>query len=102
MNLHLKAVYYCATSGRAWGKGLTIEAAKKAAGYKKARKEQYRVWAALFDSPTNEELENLRQCITADQVGGGPEFYKDNRTDEDNEMIDRLLVGWLVVETNVK
>lgn len=98
MNLNLKAVYYCQTNARTWGKGYTPEEAQKNAKVKKGVK--YATYAAALNDPTPDELKNLYACITANPIDGAPNYYKDNRTEEDTEMIDRLHVGWLIVSTN--
>lgn len=101
-NLTLKAVYFCATNKNSWGKGYTVAEAKKNAGLKKAdeKKTQFYVMAAIFNNPTSSELDNLFACITANQVSGSPEYYKDGRTDEDTDMILDKHVGWLTIEKN--
>lgn len=101
-NLTLKAVYFCATNKNSWGKGYTVAEAKKNAGLKKAdeKKTQFYVMAAIFNNPTSAELNNLFACITANEVSGSPEYYKDNRTDEDTDMILDKHVGWLTIEKN--
>lgn len=103
MNLILKAVYFCATSGHRWGKGFTIADAKKNAGLttKVAEKNcEFYVQAALFNNPTESELKNMCACITANAIDGHPKYYDNNRSEEDTEMITRLHVGWLTVEKN--
>lgn len=103
MNLNLKAIYYCATNARTWGKGRTISEAKKnACLHSRAdeKKRQFYVMAALFDDPTTEELENLFACITADQIDGSPKYYDAERTEEDTKMIKEKHIGWLTVEKN--
>lgn len=101
MNLQLKAVYYCATNSNRWGKGYTISEAKKNAGItvKKPTCEYY-VHAALLDNPTDEELNNLYACITANQIDGSAHYYNDDRTEDDTKMINEKHVGWLMVEKN--
>lgn len=101
MNLTLAAVYYCAANNNKWGKGLTIAEAKKNAGITTAKpKVQYYVMAAILNEPTEAELSNLRDCITANEVSGSPEYYKGNRSQEDTDMIQAKHVGWLTVEKN--
>lgn len=103
MNLVLKAVYFCFTNEQSWGKGYTIAEAKKNAGLKGAKpKQQFFVMAALLNDPTPDELKNLYSCITANAVSGNPEYYRDNRTDEDTAMIDAKHVGWLTIESPSK
>lgn len=108
MNLNLKAVYVCVNNAGRWGKGLTIAEAKKNAGMRphspQKSKIEYYVQAALFNSEgmTNEEFENLKDCITVNNISGSPEYYKDNRTTEDTDMITKYHVGWLTVESNIK
>lgn len=105
MNLALKAVYYCATSNHRWGKGLTIDAAMNAAGItkgilpasSKVKQPDYYIQAAVLNNPSDEELDNLRKCITANPIDGSPQYYTDGRTDEDTEMITRCHVGWVVI-----
>lgn len=99
MNLTLAAVYYCATNANTWGKGLTIAEAKKNAKVTSKTK-QYYVMAAILNEPTEDELKNLRDCITANEVSGSPEYYKGNRSQEDTDMIQAKHVGWLTVEKN--
>jgi len=102
MNLNLKAIYYCATDARRWGKGYTIAEAKKNAGLKGSTKgRQYYVQAALFDNPNEEELDNLFACITSEQISGGPIYYQTDRTEADTEMINKFHVGWLMIEKNL-
>jgi hypothetical protein len=60
------------------------------------------VMAAILNNPTEEELDNIYHCITANEIDGMPMYYADNRSKEDTEMINRLHVGWLTVESNVK
>lgn len=103
MNLQLAAVYFCATNQQRWGKGYTIEEAKKNAGIKTKAMEkhcEFYVQAAMFNDPTPGELENLFACITANQVDGSPQYYRDNRTDEDSKMILDKHVGWITIEKN--
>lgn len=100
-NMNLKAVYYCATSGNTWGKGMTVKEAKKNARVGAHTKEYY-VQAALFNDPTEEELKNLFTCIQSDQISGSPKYYDSDRLEEDTEMINRLHVGWLLVESTIK
>ncbi len=101
MNMNLKAVYYCATNGMRWGKGYTIAEAKKNAGIvTKKPSSQYYVQAALFNEPTEDELNNLFSCITANNIDGSACYYKDGRTEEDTNMINEKHVGWLIVEKN--
>jgi hypothetical protein len=103
MNLQLKAVFFCATNQHRWGKGLTIADAKKNACIKTKADEkkcEFYVMAAMFNDPTKEQLDNLCMCITANHVDGSPEFYKDARTKEDDDMINEKLVGWVTIEKN--
>lgn len=105
MNLLLKAVYFCATNQHRWGKGYTVAEAKKNAGIRTKAQEkavEYYVNAAIFDNPTEDELKNLHQCITADQMDGNARYYDADRTEEDTEMINAKHVGWLLVEKNFK
>lgn len=103
MNLNLKAVYYCATAGQRWGKGYSHTEAKKNAGITTKGQEKstkFFVMAAIFDNPTEAELKNLFACITADQINGGPIYYRDERAEADTEMINAKHVGWLTIESN--
>lgn len=102
MNLTLKAIYYCYTSSQTWGKGYTVEDAKKNAKVVKGNEKrlQFVVYAAVFDNPKEDELKNLHNCITANQMDGSPQYYRDDRTPEDTEMIDRLHIGWLIINKN--
>lgn len=103
MNLKLNAVYFCATSGQRWGKGLTIKEAKQAAGLTtqaQEKKVQFYVMAAILENTTPDELENLRQCITANQVDGSPKYYDADRSYEDENMIKEKHIGWLTIEKN--
>lgn len=102
MNLQLKAVYFCFTNQRRWGKGYTIHEAKKNAGITTSKpKCEYYVMAAIFNDPTPEELKNLHDCITADQISGNPKYYDSERTQADTDMINAKHVGWLTVEKQV-
>lgn len=98
MNLDLKAVYFCSTSQRNWGKGYTIQEAMHNAHVLSFKpKFDFYVQAALFNNPSEEELKNLHDCITADQTFGNPTYYTLNRTPEDEEMIKKYHVGWITV-----
>lgn len=102
-NLQLKAVYFCATNRNTWGKGLTIAEAKKNAKLRTKADEkkcEYFIMAAMFNNPSEKELKNLHDCITANPVHGNPEYYKDNRSEEDTEMINEYHVGWITIEKN--
>lgn len=99
-----KIVYFVSTSAHRWGKGLTLLSAMEAAGVKELKK--YRkdkteaaLYFAIFKPETTEaELENLKNCITADDMWGNPKFYHDPHGAEwekDQEMIKRLFVGWV-------
>lgn len=97
MNLELKAVYYCYTNKMKWGKALTIDEAIKNAGVKKTDKLcKYVVMAAVYNNPTDAELENLMDCIIPNQVYGSPNYYH-NRSKKDDKMINRLHVGWITI-----
>lgn len=87
------------TSAQRWGRGLTIETAMSAAGLtsSKPKNVDYYLLAAVLNEPTDDELENMRQCVVADKITGSPMYYTTNRTPEDSEMIDRLHIGWLVI-----
>lgn len=103
MNYNLNAAYFCATSAHRWGKGLSIKEAKKNAGLTTKAQEkkcQFYVMAAIFNNPTPTELNNLLACITANSIEGSPQYYQDNRTDEDTKMIIEKHIGWLQVEKN--
>lgn len=103
MNLTLNAVYFCATSGNRWGKGLTLAAAKKAAGLTTKAAEkivQFYVMAAILNQPTEDELKNMLACITASNIDGTPRYYQDDRTQKDTDMITAKHVGWLTIEKN--
>jgi len=103
LNMQLKAVYFCATNQHRWGKGLTIADAKKAAGLTTKTHEkkcEFYVMAVIFNEPTKDELDNLLMCITANQIDGSPQYYKDERTAEDTKMISEKHLGWLTVEKN--
>lgn len=103
MNLELKAVYFCATSNHRWGKGYTIAEAKQSAGLTTQAAEkrcQFYVTAALFNDPTPEELTNLLDCIRANSIDGNAQYYQDDRTQEDTDMITKYHVAWLTVEKN--
>lgn len=105
MNLTLNAIYFCATSNHNFGKGYTVAEAKKAALLQTKKDEkrcQFYVMAAILNEPTEEELKNLFSCITGNPINGSPEYYKDNRTEEDNNMINAKHVGWLIIEKNYK
>lgn len=93
-NKNVKAVYLTTASNGLWGKGLTIDESLKNAGVKKGIR--HVVMAALFDDPTEEELNKLKDCIIFDVVFGTPRFYTENRTEEDNKLIEDYLVGWLL------
>ena len=101
MNLKLKAIYYCATNWQRWGKGLTLAEAKANAGLSKriSKDTKYYVYAAVLngDDITDEELENLRQCVVANTIDGSPNYYVE-QTPEDSAMIEKYHVGWLLVE----
>lgn len=99
MNKEIKAVYFCYTSAGRWGKGLTLDSAMLASGITSGRKTttKYVVMAAILDNPDDAELNNIKDCITANQFYGSPMYYNDGRTSEDQEAIDRLHVGWLTV-----
>lgn len=99
MNLLLRAVYYCYTNNNKWGKGLTIEEAKKNCGLKAKDKTQYIVQASCLMNPTDEQLKEIEAYITADPIGGSPVYY---RTKESSQLISELHVGWLVIEKNFK
>lgn len=58
------------------------------------------IMAAMFNNPSDKELKNLHDCITANPVHGNPEYYKDNRSEEDTEMINEYHVGWITIEKN--
>ena len=103
----LKAVYFVSTYSQRWGKGLTLEQAMLAAGLKSLKKPskiqpKTLIYLAVFKPETTEdELENLRQCITCDQMSGTPAFYtdympglNDPTAEADMEMISRLFLGW--------
>ncbi len=105
MNLDLKAVYVCVSSRGKWGKGLNPFEAIKNAGLRPNAKMQHFVQAAVFNNPTDEELDNLYTCVIVNHYGS-PNFYDFNRDDSeeskrDKEMIQRLLVGWMTVFSNV-
>jgi len=103
MNLELEAVYFCANSGHRWGKGYSPTEAKKNAGITTKAQEkscQFYVMAAILNEPSVEELKNLFKCITANNFSGSPEYYNDNRTEEDTNMIHEKHVGWLMIEKN--
>lgn len=105
MNMLLKAIYVCVTSANRWGKGLTVKEAKKNAGIPTKSDEkrvEFFVQAAVLNNPTDAELENLRTCIQVDEIGGSPKYYDYERSEEDMEQINRLHVGWLMVEKNTK
>lgn len=101
MNKQLSAVYFCKTSRNKWAKGYSIREVKKAVEATTAGTEYY-VSAAILDNPTPEELKNMHDCITGDQIDGSPHYYRDDRSEADSEQIQRLHIGWLSVETNVK
>lgn len=101
MNLQLKAVYFCATNHHRWGKGYTPAEAKKNAGITVSKpKCEYYVQAAMLDNPTEEELKNLHDCITANAIDGSPHYYQDDRKQEDTDMINAKHVGWITIEKN--
>lgn len=103
--MELKIVYYVTTSAQRWGKGLTLATAMEAAGLNRLKKGyvtgsvEASVYFAVFKKETTtEELENLKHCITADEVYGSPIFYEDTKNpayDADQEMINRLFLGWI-------
>lgn len=99
MNLTLKGVYYCYNSNGKWGKGLTPAKAKVSCGIVSLKPScEFILMAALFDNPNEAELKNLHDCITADHMTGAPNYYKDNRTKEDTDMINKYHVGWITIE----
>jgi len=100
MNLNLDAVYFCATNANRWGKGTSIAKAKKNAGITRLNTTKFYVQAAVFDNPTPEELANLHDCISANELDGSAKFYDKERTEADDKMINEKLVGWLTVEKN--
>jgi hypothetical protein len=102
MNLTLNAVFICFTNNNKWGKGYSPTQAKVNAGLTSKAKEnkvKYQVMAAVFNHASEEEIKNLCDCITANPINGGPQYYED-RTKEDNKMIKDKHVGWLMVEKN--
>jgi hypothetical protein len=107
MKLVLKAIYVCVTAGNRWGKGYTASEAKKNAGLTNSatRKAiEHYVQAAVFNSEgmTDEEFNNLHDCVTANSIDGSPKYYDQDRTEEDTVMIKKYHVGWLMVEKNIK
>lgn len=103
MNFNLKAVYVCVTAAHRWGKGKTIKEAKKNASLTTKAQEkslQFYVQAAVFNNPTDAELDHIFGFIQTNSIDGTPKYYDDNRTEEDTEQINRLHVGWLMVEKN--
>jgi hypothetical protein len=95
------AVYFCATSDGRWAKSFSISEVKKLAGAN--RKNKIVIWACLFnETETEAEKNNLKDCITGNALNGNPEFYKDNRTDEDTKMITKYFLGWLVIENTIE
>lgn len=105
MNLTLKAVFICVTNANRYGKGYTVTEAKKNAGLTSTAHEkrvQFYVMAAIFNDPTENELKNLFACIRSNAIDGSPEYYRDERTEEDTLMITDKHVGWLTVEKNYK
>lgn len=94
-------IFYVATDAMHWGKGFTLKEAKKNA--KVGTRIKYKVWGAIFHPfETEADRKNIFTCITADQISGGPEFYKDNRTQEDTDMINKYLIGWTIIEDTTK
>jgi hypothetical protein len=106
---NLKAVYFVSHSGMKWGKGLTLKAAMEGCYLRelktKMRKDDVRsvISVALFKPETTDaELENLRNCIVADDMWGNPRFYENDEHPEykkDREMIKRLFIGWISDES---
>lgn len=99
MNMQLKPVFFCCASNHRWDRGLTIQAAMKEACITsfKPRGVDFYVKAALFNNPSDAELENLCKCITADQIDGSPKYYDYERTQEDTDMINKYHVGWVMI-----
>jgi len=94
--MELKSIYYCATSGQKWGKGLTIKEAKKNAYVKTTNKSlQYYVMAAVFKNLDDADLELATSCVVAHQIDGSPMLAFDT-----DEKISKRMVGWLMIEKN--
>lgn len=99
MNLTLKSIYFCATNRNNWGKGYTIASAKKNAKVL-GKSDRYHVFAAIFNNPNEDQLKNLFTCIASNPIDGSPQYYSDDRTKEDDDMIKEFHIGWLIVDKN--
>jgi hypothetical protein len=102
MNLNLKAIFICVTSAHRWGKGNTIEEAKKNAGIngKISKGLQYYVQSAVLNDPTEQEQGEVRKCIIAHPIDGSPMYDLEGEDEVTKQIVLAKHVGWLMIEKN--
>lgn len=96
----LKSFHIVVAENHRWGKSKDLNTAKSFAGIKKGIK--YVIYTGVLkEEATDDEVENILKCFITSMMGD-IEMYRDNRLPEDTEMVTRLLLGWLIDESNLK
>ena len=93
---------YCATNKGRWGKGTTIPEAMKNAGVKSFTQKDVKfiITAAILKNPTETEVTDILACLTANPTWGNAEYYTENRTETDNNLIGKIHFAWMEIHKN--
>jgi len=98
MNLKLKGIFICVTNHNTFGKGYTVEEAKKNARLQKGKNVHYYVQAAMYNDPTEVELGEAWKCLTVNFIDGTPMYDFEGEDDATKAIVHSKHVGWCTVE----
>jgi hypothetical protein len=98
MNMNLKGIFICVTNHNTWGKGYTVEEAKKNARLAKGKQVQYYVQAAMYNDPTEVELGEAWKCITVNSIDGSPMYDFEGEDETTKAIVKAKHVGWVTVQ----
>lgn len=93
----LKKFFFVVTASQNWGRGITLEAAYKAANVKHLLKDHHVVYTGVVkNEATDEQVANLLKCWNV--MGDGSVRYLDDPSKKDVAMRKKFFIGWLEEE----
>ena len=93
---NFKTFYIVASNKQFWGKSKSL---KTAIAFSKVNRltEKFVIYQAILkEDATEYVIENLCQCFVVNALGG-VQMY-DNASEEDTNMVNEYLIGWIVNE----
>lgn len=89
----MKAIYFVISLSHNWGRSTELKDAIKNARITSKQTKYVIYIGVLKEETTEEEQKNILACFNVNDMGG-LDMYSDP-SEEDKEMVSRLLVGWI-------